>query len=555
MHRTKLNPRRMIAGLAIVAGLMGGNAQAQQQPATPKADVTIDAKSGALIAPVGLERQLTLPTTKPVFDVFVRDNQYLKVDFDPKNPNVLFLTGLAPGFTQISLTYEDGSKTVYEVVVQPDLEFLKSIIRRAVPTANVELIPGQGDAIILSGYVSKPEDADIVLKIVSDARGGNLQSIINAIQIGGAQQVLIDVVIAQVDRSKIRQRGFNFGVQGSTFGISSILDGLAGRAVGVAGGAGGGANVGGLGTTGLLTPTSAANIAVGIVPAGTVLALRALQSENLAKFLSEPKVITQSGRPAFLRSGGQQAVLGPNSGLGGISVVQVQTGTNLEVLPIVLGNGDIYLEVNPQVVTVNNGLGLQTTAGFTPGFNEQQTRSSVTLKSGQTFAIGGLNETSIQGTASKVPVLGELPIIGTVFSSVTYSQRETELIVLVTPRLVGAMDCAQVPGRIPGLETRAPDDYELFLEQLLEAPRGQRKVWNGDCFVPAYRCDPTAAQFPCQGNVCVGGVGAGSNCANGNCAAPTEILTSGSTTMPAPVAPIMPYEPEPLPMVPGGSQY
>ena len=269
-------------------------------------------------------------------------------------------------------------------------------------------------------------------------------------------------------------------------------------------------------------PTSA----VGIVPAGTALALRALSSDGLAKFLSEPKVITQSGRPAFLRSGGQQAVLGPNSGLGGISVVQVQVGTNLEVLPIVLGNGDIYLEVNPQVVSVNNARGLQTTAGFTPGFNEQQTRSSVTLKSGQTFAIGGLIESDIQGNASKVPILGDLPIIGTVFSSVTYQQRDTELVVLVTPRLVGAMDCAQVPGRLPGLETRAPDDYELFLEQLIEAPRGQRKVWNGNCFVPAYRCDPTASQFPCQGNVCVGGVG---GCASGTCASPTNILTGGSS--------------------------
>ena len=232
MHRTKLNPRHMIAGLAIAAGLWSTTAQAQPPAAPPKADVTIDAKTGAIIAPVGLERQLTLPTTKPVFDVFVRDNQYLKVDFDPKNPNVLFLTGQAPGFTQITLTYEDGSKTVYEVVIQPDLEFLKSVIRRVVPTANVELIAGQGDAVIVAGYVSKPEDADIVLKIVSDARGGNVQSIINAIQIGGAQQVLIDVVIAQVDRSKIRQRGFSFGVQGSTFGISSILDGLARRALG-----------------------------------------------------------------------------------------------------------------------------------------------------------------------------------------------------------------------------------------------------------------------------------------------------------------------------------
>ena len=83
------------------------------------------------------------------------------------------------------------------------------------------------------------------------------------------------------------------------------------------------------------------------------------------------------------------------------------------------------------------------------------------------------------------------------------------------------MDCNQVPRRLPGRETRAPDDYELFLEGVLEAPRGQRKVWNGRCYNAPYKCDPTIAGWPCIGNLCTGPAGVGmGNCGPAGCAVP-----------------------------------
>ena len=85
-------------------------------------------------------------------------------------------------------------------------------------------------------------------------------------------------------------------------------------------------------------------------------------------------------------------------------------------------------------------------------------------------------------SSSKVPVLGDLPFVGHRLQPSEHEQRESELVILVTPRLVGPMNCDQVPKRLPGRETRNPDDYELFLENILEAPRGQRKVWNGRCY-------------------------------------------------------------------------
>src|SRR5207249_392031 len=113
--------------------------------------------------------------------------------------------------------------------------------------------------------------------------------------------------------------------------------------------------------------------------------------------------------------------------------------------------------------------------------------------------------------------LGDLPFIGAAFSSKEFNEVETELIVLVTPHLVDAMACDQAPKMLPGLETRSPDDFELFLEGILEAPRGPRDVCQNGRYVPAFKNGPTTALFPCgaerAGNP-AGGVGCGSSIAS-----------------------------------------
>ena len=546
MHLTTIGRRRMLAGLAALAGIIGGSAQAQPPaaapaaapavpPPPPPAEVKVDKATGSLIVPIGgAVRFDPKAGNKAIFDAFVRNEEILQTRYGPPDPRSIILIGRAPGLTQLTLTFEDKSQARFEVVVQPDFDLLRSVIKRTVPTANVDVVPGAGNAVVLTGFVTRPEDSDTVVRIASTFVGGVTQNVINAIQIGGAQHVLIDVTIAQVDRTELRERGFSFGVNGGTFGISSVVGGLVTSNVAT--------NLfsGGAALAAPVLPGSNANIIAGIVPANTLLALRALRTEGVAKFLSEPKVTVQSGRPAFLRAGGQQAVLGPSSGINGPGVVLENVGTQLEVLPIVFGNGKIYLEVNPQFRSVNAGRGVTTAFGFTPGFNEQQTRSSILLESGQTYAIGGLLETSSQASAEKVPYLGDLPWIGFAFSNVRSEEREEELLILVTPRLVEALDCNQVPKRIPGKETRTADDYELFIESLIEAPRGQRKVWNGRTYNPAYRNSETNSLYPCVGGNCPGGVTSGMLVQGG-------YLATGPATQPAlTIKPTPPVTPNPV---------
>ena len=223
--------------------------------------------------------------------------------------------------------------------------------------------------------------------------------------------------------------------------------------------------------------------------------------------------MTQTGRPAFFRSGGQQADRQPDiwhhrSWRRSSS----RFGTELEVLPIVYANGQIWLEINPRVTSVNTGL-----VDHDRRHVDARLRPSRTfvppcmLESGQTFAIGGLIQNSVTATARKLPVLGELAVHWSRVSARSSTPRVRERAGdpgHPAPR--GADELRPGSEAIAGRETRNPDDYELFLENILEAPRGQRKVWNGRCYNAAWKCDPTAAIFPCVGGVCTGGAnGAG----------------------------------------------
>src|SRR5204862_7315489 len=127
--------------------------------------------------------------------------------------------------------------------------------------------------------------------------------------------------------------------------------------------------------------------------------------------------------------------------------------------------------------------------------------------------IGGLIQNLVQADTTMVPVLGEIPFLGTLFSIKSFQEREQELVILVTPHLVDPQSCDQLVKLLPGQETRSPDDFELFLEQILEAPRGPREIFPGHRYVPAHRTDPTAKVFPCFPD----GNGTGSD--NGACCA------------------------------------
>ena len=423
-----------------------------------------------------------------------------------------------------------------------DLDYLKKVIRNAVPNSNIQVIPITKDAVIISGYVSRAEDISMILSIAGNIvdptlfdalsqssttqtnnpgqtnptsnAAGNIptdpnaaattqpaqvtprtsQKVINALRVAGVQQVQLDVVVAQVSRSEFRQLGFNFLSSRNSSFIGSTLTGLtplAAQPTALGAGLTSGATQGStLAANGFVSSaTSAANIPFGVLNSnsGFLGFLQALRTESASKLLAEPKLTTSSGKQAFFQVGGEQAVLSGASGVNGPGAAFQTVGTTLSFLPIVLGNGKIQLTVNPRVRSPNPALGIQTSFGFVTGFDDKQVSATVEMETGQTFVIGGLIQNETQGTINKVPILGDLPFLGVLFSTKQYKETEQEVVILVTPYLVDPQSCDQLPKLLPGQETRSPDDFELFLEGILEAPRGPRKVIQDRRYIPAFK--------------------------------------------------------------------
>ncbi len=548
MHRTRHILRLGAWGL-LTAGLAAGFSTAQVAEAPPAVtNQKTSTTDKAVIVAINGTTTLSMSTKKALRTAYNEKEAVARVQQIASDPKAVLIIGLQAGSTKVKLTDTDGAEENFDVLVQLDIDAVKSVIRMTFPTANVIPIAAGNSTIVLTGNVSHPEDIEPILRVargVLVTQGQGTTEVYNAMSVGGVRQVQLDVTLAQVNRTEARNRNLNFVINGSTVSTGSVVPGLLSPVASQpASGAGVGFNPFNTPAQPLLPNASGgANIIFGIVPANFNILLQALRNEGLAKLLAEPKLVTMSGHPASFLSGGQQAVIGPAAGISGPGVTFQDVGTALTFLPIVQANGRIFLEVEPIVRTVDNGLGLNSSFGFVPGFSVQRVQTRVTMDAGQTFAIGGLTQSSVTASSVRVPILGDLPFIGTAFGSISYQQQEQELIVLVTPYLVDAMDCKQAPCKLPGMESRKPDDFELFLETILEAPRGQRDVFPGKKYMPAYKNDSTANKYPCGGdrggcdNGCqTGGCATGTcgtgNCANGGCGAGTKTATTTSTALP-----------------------
>jgi pilus assembly protein CpaC len=458
--------------------------------------------------------------------------------------NTALFVGQSPGSSTVTMTDEDGTKESFVVtVVAFNIKQLDAVLRKTVPTANVRLIPAGNNAVVLEGTVDRTEDL-LLIQQTAQSVVGPIQ-IINGLRVGGPQQVQLDVIVAQVSRNELRAMAFNF-LTSSRYGFFGSTVGQA-VANPVTVGTGGVFSAGGalLGTPGLPNglPT---NLLFGVVHDnwGFLGFLQALRTEGVLKLMAEPRLVAMSGRQASFLSGGEQAIPVP-AGLGQVGVQFEEFGTRVNFVPVVLGNGKIHLEVEPEVSALDPASGTTIQGTVVPGRATQRVRTTVELESGQTFVIGGLIQHTVTGTTQKVPVLGDLPFLGAAFSSKTFNESEQELLILVTPHLVDAADCGQFPKCLPGQETRTPDDFELFLEGILEAPRGPREVFPGGRYQAAYRNGPSASTFPCgpNGDNAVSAFGAaGAAGAAGpvcpGCAADSYPRMPGSRNFPATAQPV-----------------
>jgi pilus assembly protein CpaC len=514
MRRTNLLTQTVF--WSFLLGMALGNTVTAQQPPnqlSPPALVKEASARRTEAVPLYGTKRVQLASKGRIVKVFNPAESVVRVTPIPGDPMAVMVYGVAAGVSRITLVGEGNAEETVDVVVQLDLEYLRKLLSEVVPTAAVQPLGGANNTVILTGNVARAEDVDIIMRTAASVVGGP-ERVIDAMRVGGVMQVQLDTVVAHVNRTAMRAMGFNLlasgpsAIFGSTIGnltplqtVGTVLPSqFSGNGNAAGGGGGGAGGQAGAVTGGTINASPGnANLFLGVVTrSGSFFGfLQALRDEGLAKLLTEPRLVTMSGEPASLLSGGKQAI--PEAqGLGTISVRFEPFGTQLNFLPIVLGNGKIHLDIQTVVSQLNQASGTTISGTAVPGRDEQSARTTVEIEDGQTLAIGGLIQHIATALTNKVPVLGDLPWVGAAFSVKSYTDTEEELVILVTPHLVDPMACNQLPKILPGEETRKPDDYELFLEGILEAPRGPRVPFPADRrFVPAYKNGPTAGVFPC----------------------------------------------------------
>jgi pilus assembly protein CpaC len=432
--------------LGLILGIASTTASYAQDPATgtveqrdiQKLELT-SGKSKVLDLPVAIKRaSLANPE--------VADTVVL-------SPTQLYLTGKATGVTNLTLWNESGKMMgMYDVVIAPDLSRLKENLHKTLSEEQGILVTSSHDHITLSGTASSANNLSRALSI---AEAYAPKKVINSMQVGGVQQVMLEVRVAEMNRELIKRLGINFSAVGpNEFGVS-LLGGLTTLTGLTNPGVGGGA----------ATVTTAVSQAIQLVfgfDTGSVSwtgFIDALKEQNLVKVLAKPTLVALNGQEAAFLAGGEFPIPVPQA-FGLVTIQFKKFGVGLVFTPNIMNSKHISLNVSPEVSELDFTNALKT-QGFTiPAITTRRATTTIELADGQSFAIGGLMRDNVRESVKKVPFLGEIPILGALFRSSSFQKNETELLIIVTPHLVKPLD--MTAQTLPTDYYVEPNDFEFY---------------------------------------------------------------------------------------------
>jgi pilus assembly protein CpaC len=446
--------------------VLGDDAPAAPEPTT---------KPSMVIDGLGADGSLRLTSGKSSIVNFKKRVRAISVgnpdvlDYNVLNPTSVLFTAKKPGTTAAVVFDEDNRSSVIDVTVDPDLALLLRQLKIAYPNLNINVTP-LNDTISLRGVVPSMSVAEQVVEIAS-----TYAKVHNFLEIGGGQQVMLQVRFAEVSKSALRNLGVTFG---GTDGVSTFSTN---------------ALSGGVNTFTFPAPTGGSplsyvtNSATSLFGTGRFKTttfdylISALRTNSLLRDLAEPNLIAYSGSEASFMAGGEVAVPVPQPGNGGstITIEYHEFGVKLKFTPNVLGNGKIRLHCAPEVSEVDPSLGATVSGNVVPGFTKRTLETTAELSDGQSLALGGLLQDNTTSAVTKIPGLGDVPVLGVLFRSTSYQRNETELVVLVTPRLVAPMNPDEVP-LLPGEHWRYPTELGQYIRADLGGPMVQPSKARAD---------------------------------------------------------------------------
>lgn len=383
-------------------------------------------------------------------------------------PTQILVNGKSVGVTSLVVFYP-GRTMFFDLVVQTDLGLLKERLRDIALQDEIVVQPTP-DAIVLSGTVSNQRLVGSAQEVASSfAPKGRVINLLTVAPVK-TPQVMLQVHVAEVARTVLRELGFSFramgaAVQGAFFGPFAPVVGSLGEAfignqslpIGFAEPSPDFPLAKAAGTPGSTTffLSSGARDYAGVV--------HALAARGLIRTLAKPNLVTESGREARFLSGGEFPYP-VAQGNGAVSVEFKPFGVGLVFTPVILDGETISLQVRPEVSSLDfsRATGL-TGLGQVPTIVKNEAFTNINLKDGESFAIAGLINNRVNQDVTKVPVLGDIPIIGALFRSTTFRNEETELLFLVTVKQVrpGPPGSANVPDPLKLMEQRPDEKKEM----------------------------------------------------------------------------------------------
>lgn len=399
-------------------------------------------------------QEADLPTTPPQ-GIRVYANQSVLLDTDasikrvsvakPEIADVLVITprqfliiGKMPGTTSLVYWNDRDVPKAEEIIVGINLDTVRNDLRKIAPEEDFE-ITASGNALILTGTVS----SNLVQTRVVESAKMYAAAVVDLLKVVKLEQVLLQIRVAEVDRSLAKELGLNMLFQ-------PVIDGGQYR--------------------GFLTPpapfnTFTGNIAGGDSVDGTIsdltqlfvvtpgaipkfaAMLRVLHDKGAIKTLSEPNLVVANGDEGkFLVGGEFPVVVASAAGSGAAASVEYKEfGIRLGFKPRIANNGDIYMKIMQEVSELDFANGIAVSGFQLPALRSRKAESGLQLADGQTFVLAGLIDNKVSRKVSKIPLLGDIPILGAIFRNTRYTNSETELMVMVTPKIVRPLNQEEIP--------------------------------------------------------------------------------------------------------------
>jgi len=362
--------------------------------------------------PVG--KSQIIRSAQPLEQIIVGNPEIADVEL--LNENQFLLLGKSPGITNVAFKNTDSQIiAVMDVIVGFDIDAIKRSLRELLPEEQDIEVRGANTKVMVSGQVSNSSVVDTVMAVTGSYADSN---VVNLLQVGGGHQVLLEARIAEVKRNRLRSLGVQTAIAGSA-GSNTVLTALTGAPLTNA--FGGGLQINNTGITDSL-----------------IINLQALEQEGSAQVLAEPNIVALSGQEASFLVGGEfpVPVVQPGGTAGSITVDYKEFGVGLNFTPTVLSDRRINLRLSTEVSDIDFTSGTTVLGTTVPGLRTRRAVTTIELGDGNSFAIAGLLQNDMSSVVRALPGLGNIPILGALFRSTQFEREETELVIIITAKLV-----------------------------------------------------------------------------------------------------------------------